>query len=391
MRGGVVVAVSLAPATRGDAQRSVALTNVALIDAGSAVARPKMTVLVRGSRIVAVAPADRVSIPPDAQVINGRGKWLVPGLIDVHSHTSDRQTLRQALSFGITTIHVMPGRPDTTLALELWSSVAETPAPRMLLTQFFFTTGFPETISPGAWVIRTPATPEEARAMVDEIRGRGFRHLRLFLDAGSLWWVGRAPMPVLPPDVIRAIVERAHELRMRVYVHAFEAALAREAIDAGVDALLHPVADSVVRDDSFWTPLRLRRIGWTPTAAVLMNFGDHGGLARRVLADSLLTRALSAEDLASLRADSLATSFPESAGDRVHHQRWARLHATGIAAALTRRAWRARKTIVAVTGGRQGGFAAQAKRSKSACAEVECICWYAARPNVPITRSRPAS
>src|SRR5262245_3449409 len=44
------------------------------------------TVIVRGDRIVAVEPADRVDVPAGATRIDGTGKWLMPGLADMHAH-----------------------------------------------------------------------------------------------------------------------------------------------------------------------------------------------------------------------------------------------------------------------------------------------------------------
>ena len=49
-------------------------------------AAPDQTVVIEGERIVAVGPQSKVKIPAQAQRIDGRGKWLIPGLIDGHVH-----------------------------------------------------------------------------------------------------------------------------------------------------------------------------------------------------------------------------------------------------------------------------------------------------------------
>lgn len=290
------------------AQTPIAVRNVTLIDGRTGTARPNMTVVVRGRTIRVVGRSSDVRIPSDAQIIEGQGKWMIPGLIDVHSHTSGRQTLQRALALGVTTTHAMPARPDTTLDLELWSSVPENPAPRVFLTQFLFTAGFPDVLRPGTWAIRTPASVAEARLLVDNVRARGFRHLKLFFDTGKLWFTDRPPAADLPSEIVQAIVDRAHDLRMRVFVHAMEASGARQAISAGVDGMIHPVVDSVM-DDQFWTVLHAQRVAWTPTIAVFVNLGDRANYARRALADPRLREAYTTGTLTALQRDTAATSF----------------------------------------------------------------------------------
>ena len=70
------------------------------------------TVLIAGDRIVDVGPADKVSIPPNARIINGEGGYLMPGLADMHMHTRQDWESREwpvsplllSLANGVTTI-----------------------------------------------------------------------------------------------------------------------------------------------------------------------------------------------------------------------------------------------------------------------------------------------
>lgn len=71
------------------------------------------TVIVRDGRIAEVGPANRVKVPSAAFRIDGRGKYLMPGLIDMHVHQF--ADFREALLFvanGVTTVRNMGGRPD---------------------------------------------------------------------------------------------------------------------------------------------------------------------------------------------------------------------------------------------------------------------------------------
>jgi cytosine/adenosine deaminase-related metal-dependent hydrolase len=63
--------------------------------------RPRATVVVENGRVVAVR--ERAKIPPGAQLVDGEGLTLLPGLIDAHTHDLRRPLLRQALMLGVTT------------------------------------------------------------------------------------------------------------------------------------------------------------------------------------------------------------------------------------------------------------------------------------------------
>src|SRR5262245_20571555 len=69
---------------------------------------PPTTVVVDGDRIVRIGPGDD---PPGATIIEGRGKTLLPGLIDAHAHPFGA-ALKQALLFGVTTELDMLGMPQ---------------------------------------------------------------------------------------------------------------------------------------------------------------------------------------------------------------------------------------------------------------------------------------
>lgn len=68
-------------------QNILAISDVTVIDATGAPAKPNMTVIVTGDRITEIAQTGKVAIPKNAQVIDGKGKFLIPGLWDMHVHT----------------------------------------------------------------------------------------------------------------------------------------------------------------------------------------------------------------------------------------------------------------------------------------------------------------
>ena len=85
----LVIAVAIS-ASAGLAQivsgRSLVFAHVSVVDVESGVARDDQTVVIVGNRIAEVGLADRVRVPPGGQVIDARGKFLIPGLWDMHAH-----------------------------------------------------------------------------------------------------------------------------------------------------------------------------------------------------------------------------------------------------------------------------------------------------------------
>jgi imidazolonepropionase-like amidohydrolase len=78
----------LAGCTSVDNVPSLAITHVTVIDATGTPGQPGMTVIVNGSRIAAITPSTGARVPRNARVIDGSGKFMIPGLWDMHTHLS---------------------------------------------------------------------------------------------------------------------------------------------------------------------------------------------------------------------------------------------------------------------------------------------------------------
>ncbi|GAB7040197.1 MULTISPECIES: amidohydrolase family protein [Catenuloplanes] len=91
---------------------SVAIVGATVIDGTGARPRRDMTVVVRGGRIADVGAARDVRVPGDAEVVDGRGKFVVPGFIDSHVHGSGQEQidLPLFLANGVTTVRDMNGQ-----------------------------------------------------------------------------------------------------------------------------------------------------------------------------------------------------------------------------------------------------------------------------------------
>ena len=89
----------------------LAITDVTVVDGTGDGSRPHMTVVVSGGRIIAVDPVARAVIPPQATVIDGRGKFLIPGLWDMHVHLAKAGASSPGLfvANGVTSVRDMGG------------------------------------------------------------------------------------------------------------------------------------------------------------------------------------------------------------------------------------------------------------------------------------------
>src|ERR687893_510080 len=98
----------------------IAITNTTLIDGTGAPPLAGATVLVEDGRVRLAGPAAQVPLPEGCETIDGRGKWLIPGLTDVHVHvalSAGEPALRHWLAWGVTTVRDLGGDPAVVLDL----------------------------------------------------------------------------------------------------------------------------------------------------------------------------------------------------------------------------------------------------------------------------------
>ena len=188
-----------------------------LIDANS--------VTVHDGKISAVGR--NLPVPAGAQIIDGTGDTLLPGLIDSHVHLWQRDELKQALVFGNTTVLDMfmwwqMARQWKQEELQGASDIAD-----------FRTAGF-AFATPGGHGNENPSAdttitrPEQAQAKVDERIAQGSDYVKIFYENGPRF-------PAMPKGVMEAIVSAAHKRGKMVIVHG----TSLDIVNAGADGLAH--------------------------------------------------------------------------------------------------------------------------------------------------------
>ncbi len=83
----LLISFALPSAWSQEKPHILAISDVTVIDATGSPAKPNMTVLITGDQITQIAKTGEVAIPKNAQVIEGKGRFLIPGLWDMHVHT----------------------------------------------------------------------------------------------------------------------------------------------------------------------------------------------------------------------------------------------------------------------------------------------------------------
>jgi imidazolonepropionase-like amidohydrolase len=124
-----------------------------------------------------------------------------------------------------------------------------------------------------------PTTTDQARADVREMKALGVDAFKFVYSDQS--HTGDAPLPVMRPELMQAIIDEAHVLGLKVYVHAPTLSHAKEVLRAGADGLAHSVADAPV-DDELIGLMRKNRATYTTTLALYTSFTDVSAWMRRL-------------------------------------------------------------------------------------------------------------
>ena len=109
----LVMATALAAQQKdGDGQGSLVIAHVTVIDATGASPKPDTTVVIVGDRIAIIGKGSQTAVPKSARVVDGAGKFLIPGLWDMHVHLNYKDYLPLFIANGVTGVRVMWGQPE---------------------------------------------------------------------------------------------------------------------------------------------------------------------------------------------------------------------------------------------------------------------------------------
>lgn len=251
------------------------------------------TVVIRGARIESLGPRDSVTVPTGATVIDGHGKWVVPGLTDAHVHF-----------FQSGNLYTRPDVADFNAVIPYAQEVARNKARLPATFKIWLASGVTSVVDIGGpfWnfevrdaAAASPAAPRVAVAgpllsMVDRpqldlgdppiIRVDSpavalklvERELARRPDYIKVWFIHRPGDDLAAQEaIVKAAGDAAHAAGLRLAVHATELVTAKAALRAGADYLVHSVIDEPV-DEEFIELARRNKIIYCPTLFVFQGY-----------------------------------------------------------------------------------------------------------------------
>lgn len=197
----------------------LAIKDATLFNPESGLSSAHQTVLIRNDKIEKMGNAIELTIPQGYRVIDGTGKFLMPGLWDMHCHFS-RDQGPFMLAQGVTNIRDMGNGP------ELLNVRRQVNADSLLGPAVTVISGLID--KAGEFAAPTGAlvkSLEEALKAVDDYKKKGYDQVKLYSSIEPAW--------------VKPLAERAHQLGMRVCGHIPYFMTASQAVDAGYDEVTH--------------------------------------------------------------------------------------------------------------------------------------------------------
>src|SRR5580700_8212855 len=223
----LTVFMPLTAAQSARAGKTLVITHVTLIDVANAAPKPDMTVTVRGGRIADIEGTSR-KIPKDALVVDGRGKFLIPGLWDMHVHTNfgdwlpggEEIILPLFVANGITGVRDMGGDLHQLIEWRKQIEAGTILGPRMVISGPMLDSAPPH--FPASVPIATAA---DGRKAVDDLKQGGADFIKV--------------QSYIPRDAYFAVAEEAKKQGIVFVGHVPDAIRASEASNAGQKSIEH--------------------------------------------------------------------------------------------------------------------------------------------------------
>ena len=270
----LVTALACTPSV-GMPRGSVVIRNVTVIPMTGTRPAARQSVVVRDGRIAEVGPSAEVSVPDGASVVDGTGKYLIPGLFEMHAHTS--KTRGSALGLyvvhGVTTIRDQGSEQAEVLRWRREIRDGSRVGPRMFIAGPYLESlrniqrmrrDPPESRVEPFERARIPiGSPADARRVIDSLSALELDHFKVRTVQDSATYL--------------ALARAAHAHGKRLVGH-YVAASPALFLEAGQDGVEHgfPLSfDSLPRDRrmAFWRELAKRDVGVAPTLVTVVESG----------------------------------------------------------------------------------------------------------------------
>jgi imidazolonepropionase-like amidohydrolase len=197
---------------------TLAIVGGTLID-GTGTSVPDSAVVIHNGQIVAVGSRAKVKIPKAAHLVDAKGKFLLPGLWDMHAHFEQVEWGPIYLAAGATTVRDCGNEFEFITAVRDAIAQGHGLGPRLLLA------GIVDGSGPLAAGVQRVDTPEQARMWADRYHAAGFQQMKIYSSVKL--------------QEVKAVADEAHRLGMTVTGHIPEGLNAFQTIEAGQDQINH--------------------------------------------------------------------------------------------------------------------------------------------------------
>jgi len=243
----------------------VTILGARLIDGTGAPAIDDSVIVIEGTRIESAGSRTTTPVPKGGTIIDGAGKTVIPGLIELHAHyfgdSAELERLfRAQLRFGVTTSRSIGADTEEHLAVIADARARKIPAPRLYTAGLGFT--HPEGHPVQLPFVRRPGTEEEARRGVAELAAQRVDFIKMWVESKN------GSLPKITPAMRKAVVEEASKRHVPVVAHIFDLADLEQLADIGVKQFLHTVRDTEDISAELLERLKAGGVSFVPTFTV---------------------------------------------------------------------------------------------------------------------------
>ena len=275
----VALATAATPAMAQNGAPTIALVGGTLVGIENGRPIPDATVIVQGERIVAAGPSRSVTVPAGARVVSMKGKWLLPGLMNMHVHFGLRlpgaagaelvdepdgaealrmaDNARRSLLAGVTTVRLTGEDHGIDFMLKRAIERGQAEGPRIESAgEIIVPTG-------GHGSLEADGVAEFSKVVREQIK-RGASWIKIAISGGIADTHGSISAAPMTDPELSTVIEIAHRNGVKVTAHNGSAVAAAQSLKFGIDCFEH----GYHLDDAALTRMKAQGTWLVPTIVV---------------------------------------------------------------------------------------------------------------------------
>jgi len=198
---------------------ALAFVGATLINTTGKATIANATIVIRDGKVITIGPGNKVKVPPDAERIDVTGKYIIPGLWDMHAHYEQVEWGPIYLAAGVTTVRDVGNEFEFITAVRDAVNSGKGLGPHMLLA------GVVDGDSSYALGVERVNSPADAQMWVERYHDAGFQQMKIYSSVKS--------------ENVKAVCTDAHKLGMTVTGHIPEGMNAYDGVNDGMDQINH--------------------------------------------------------------------------------------------------------------------------------------------------------